>query len=195
MDSKTAGAAGNKRRRGPKKATPRQLENVALWYLQRFAASTESLRRVLVRRVEKSVRAHGTDRTEGIAAIEDIIARFVRTGLLDDRTYAAARASSLHRCGVSAHGIRARLRAKGVGHDDIEGALGGLRDEAAEPDFAAAVAYARRRRIGPYRTRGNRVALRERDLAALARQGFDYDTARRVVDASDTDALEADAGA
>jgi len=181
-------------RRGPKRATAKHLENAALWYLQRFAASAESLRRVLLRRVEKSARAHGTDRAEGAAIVEDIVARFRRTGLLDDRTYASGRALSLHRRGVSANGIHARLRAKGVAAEDIDAALAGLADEAVEPELAAAMAYARRRRIGPYRTRGDRDQMRERDLAALARQGFDYDTARTVIDARDIADLEAEAG-
>ena len=181
-------------RRQPKKATAKHLENVALWYLQRFAASADSLRRVLLRRVERSARAHGTDREEGAVLVEDIVARFRASGLLDDRLYAEGRARSLHRRGISARAIGVRLRAKGVGADDIDAALAALTDEAPEPDLAAAIAYARRRRIGPYRTRGDRAELRERDLAALARQGFAYDTARRVIEADSAAALEAEVG-
>lgn len=178
--------------RAPKKATAKHLENVALWYLQRFAASADSLRRVLLRRVEKSARAHDTDRAEGAALIEDIVARFRRSGLLDDRAYAQGRTLSLHRRGVPARGIRARLRAKGVDTEDIDAALAALDDETAEPDFAAAIAYARRRRIGPYRKQADRAESRERDLAALARQGFDYGIARRVIEADNAAALEAE---
>lgn len=181
-------------RRPPKKATARHLENVALWYLQRFAASADSLRRVLMRRVEKSARAHDTDRDEGAAFVEDIIARFRRSGLLDDRVYAEGRTLSLHRRGISTRGIRARLAAKGVGAEDIGAALAVLRDQTADPDLAAAIAYARRRRIGPYRTRGDREEMRERDLAALARQGFGYDIARRVIEALDIGELEEETG-
>ena len=187
-----AARAGKTERRPPKKATAKHLENVALWYLQRFAASADSLRRVLMRRVEKSARAHDTDREEGAAFVEDIIARFRRSGLLDDRVYAEGRTLSLHRRGISTHGIRARLAAKGVGADDIDAALAMLRDETNDPDLTAAIAYARRRRIGPWRTRGDREERRERDLAALARQGFGYDIARRVIEARDIDELEAE---
>ena len=176
-------------RRPPKKATAKHLENVALWYLQRFAASAGSLRRVLMRRVEKSARAHDTDREEGAGLVEDIIARFRATGLVDDRVYAEGRTLSLHRRGVSIRVIRARLAAKGVGAADIDAALATLHNETAAPDLAAAIAYARRRRIGPYRTRGDREEMRERDLAALARQGFGYDIARRVIAADDPEEL------
>lgn len=179
-------------RKLPKKATAKNLENVALWYLQRFAASAESLRRVLMRRVEKSVRAHDTDREEGAALVEEIVVRFCASGLLNDMLYAEGRALSLHRRGVSTRGIRARLAAKGIGAQDIDAALAALRDETDEPDLAAAIAYARRRRIGPWRTRGDRAELRERDLAALARLGFDYDIARRVIDALTGDELESE---
>jgi len=179
-------------RRAPKKATAKHLENVALWYLQRFAASADSLRKVLMRRVEKSARAHDTDREEGTSLVEEIITRFRSSGLLDDLVYAEGRTRSLHRRGVSTRGIRARLAAKGVGADDIDAALAALLDETPEPDLTAAIAYARRRRIGPWRKGDDRDERRERDLAALARQGFGYDTARRVIEAESVAALEED---
>lgn len=188
-DSSGTGKPG---RRPPKKATAKHLENVALWYLQRFAASADSLRLVLMRRVDKSARAHDTDRAEGAAFVEDIVARFRASGLLDDRVYAEGRARSLHRRGLSVRGIWARLRAKGVGAEDIEAALAVLSEDAPDPDLTAAIAYASRRRIGPYRRGGDREAMRERDLAALARQGFTYDTARKVIEADDVTALEAE---
>ncbi len=177
-------------RRVPKKATQKHLENVALWYLRRFAASAESLRRVLMRRVEKSARAHDTGRAAGAATIEDIIARYRETGLLDDAAFALARAASLHRRGASIRGIRAKLAAKGVGVADIEAALAELARDGTEPDIAAAAAYVRRRRIGPWRAPELRDEFRERDLATLARRGFGYDTALRVIGAGNADELE-----
>ena len=64
-----------------------------------------------------------------------------------------------------------------------------------DPELAAALTYARRRRIGPYRPAGDRAAARARDLAALSRQGFDYDVARRVIDADDPEDLVREAEA
>ena len=45
------------------------------------------------------------------------------------------------------------------------------------------MALARRRRLGPWRSGPERAARRDRDLAALARAGFDLQTARAVIDA------------
>lgn len=177
------------RRSAPRKATPKYLENAALYYLERFATSAENLRRVLMRKVDKSVRAHGTDRDEGAAAIAGIVERFIRSGLLDDAAYARARVASLRRRGDGARTIHAKLRAKGVAKAEIDAALAGhAEDEGGEgAEMAAAARLARRRKLGPYRDPAARADRRERDLAALARAGFSYDVARTVIDGGGED--------
>lgn len=185
-----------RRRRGPRKATPKSLENAAAYYLQRFATSRAHLRRVLMRRVERSVRAHGTDRDEGARAIEEILDKFERLGLLDDAAYAEMRVRSLRRRGASVRMIAVQLRQKGLDAEAIEAALekADSETEAEDPEFAAAATLARKRRLGPYRPEAARKEAREKDLAALARAGFSYDTALSVIDAETTEELE-DGGA
>ena len=82
-----------RKRRGPRKATPKHLENAALHYLGRFASSAANLKRVLMRKVQRSARFHGTDVDEGRTTVERLVARFARAGLIDDEAYAAARRS------------------------------------------------------------------------------------------------------
>ena len=60
------------------------------------------------------------------------------------------RVGGLHRRGTSRRLIRHRL-ALSVPEDDIEAALETLVEEFVDPDRHAAIAYARRRRIGPWR--------------------------------------------
>ncbi len=194
------------KRRGPHKATPKYLRNSALYYLERYASSSGHLRRLLLAKVARSARAHGADpeigpeidpeagAEVGEVAVEALIAELLGAGLLDDARYAGERARVLHRRGASARAIRAALLAKEIEADDIERALAGLREEAAEPELAAALAYARRRRLGPYRDPAARKSRREKDLAALGRQGFGYDLARRVIETNDLAELEDAAG-
>ena len=181
-------------RKKPRKATPRSLENGALYYLERFATSAENLRRVLMRRVEKSVRAHDTDRGEGAQAVDDIVARFIRSGLLDDGAYARARVTTFRRQGNAARSIRVKLRAKGVAADIIDQALATHAAEADGEDAERAAAWrlAKRRKLGPFNTKGDREDRHEKDLAALARAGFSYDVARSVVDADSPDDFSVD---
>ena len=49
---------------------------------------------------------------------------------------------------------------------------------------AAALAFARRRRLGPFGERPNDPKGREKQLAALVRAGHDFDTARALIDAA-----------
>lgn len=123
-------------------------------------------------------------------AIDALIARYLSSGLLDDRRYAEAQAASLQRRGASRHSIRQRLAAKGVGRDLVGEALEGLETDAATSELSAACALARRRRLGPYRAAGTRGAHRQKDLATLARAGFSLDIARQVLGARDPAALE-----
>lgn len=182
-------------RKLPRKVSAQSLENVALYYLARFSAPSAHLRRVLLRRVEQSVRAHDTDPAEGHRLVDALIERFCRSGLLDDTAYAAGKARSLRRRGTSRVVIGRSLRAKGLSAEQVERAMAGLADEAAaasgaDSDVIAAARLAQRKRLGPFRAAA-RADARNRDMAALARAGFSYDVARRTIDAESADTLEA----
>jgi len=164
---------------------PELLERWALGYLGRYASSAENLRRVLMRRAR---RYSSETAQQAEVLIEALIVRYRESGLLDDAAYAAARVESLRRRGDSLKAIRARLAAKGVSAEVAVDAVAGLRDSAIDPDVTAACAFARRRRIGPFR-RGS--ADRQRELAAFARAGFGRRVAQAVLACADENAIEA----
>jgi regulatory protein len=166
-----------KRRALPRAVTPAYLERAALAYVARFASSAENLRRVLRRKVERRCRARDEEAGPFLALVDEVVARTVRGGFVDDRRYAEARAATLRRRGGSARAIAAKLAGKGLARDTVAEVLAGGEDE----ELAAAHALARRRRLGPYRTAG-RAEFREKDLAALARAGFAFAVARQVID-------------
>jgi len=176
--------------RPPKPVTPASLEAAALFYLGRFAATRETLRRVLMRRVLRAARAGVSDAVEAERWVAALVARLAGSGAVDDGAFAAGRARSLQRQGRPRRVIAQALAAKGVGGEDAQAALAALEEGGAEPDLVAAVAFARRRRLGPFR-RAERAERRLRDLAAMGRAGFPPGLARRVVDAADEAALEA----
>ncbi|MFN4284285.1 MAG: regulatory protein RecX [Alphaproteobacteria bacterium] len=193
---RNAAAAKRAPSRGPKpvkKATAQYLENAALYYLGRFSAASGHLRRLLVQRVDRSAKAHGTDPIQGRDMVDKLIARFLASGILDDAAYAAGKARSLRRRGASRGVIAQKLRAKSVAPERIAEAVGAADADAiqdgADAELNAAWRLARRKRIGPYRAKPEmRAELRTRDMAALARGGFSYDVARRVIDADAQDA-------
>jgi regulatory protein len=183
--SATAGGAGP--------LTAAALHEAALDYLACYAASTARLRRVLERRV----RRRRPDR-DGIEAarktIAEVIAKLTAQGYLGDERYAAARVESLVRQGRSRRWIEARLAADGIAPALIRAAVEGLAQAGAETELAAAIAFAKRRRLGPFRIRKRRSdddpkAQAGKEMAALARAGFDRRTARTVLEAPSAEAL------
>lgn len=176
----------------PPAITDSALEKSALFYLERYAASSGQLRRVLLRRIKRAemLGAEAVEIESARRQIEMLIERYLASGLLDDRRFAASQAQSLQRRGASRRRIRQRLAAKGVDRDFVEDALGTMEPEGETSELAAACVLARRRRLGPYRAAGVRQEFRQRDLATLARAGFSLDVARRVLAAGDPEALE-----
>ncbi len=174
-----------KPRRTPRNVSRASIENVALHYLERFASSAENLRRVLTRRVERAARFHEVDRDEAAAWIAEVVDKLRGLGLLDDRAYAEMRVASLRRRGSSERMIRGKLLQKGVDPALVSASI----ESDPADDTGAAAAFARRRRIGPYRASARREH-RDRDLATLSRAGFSYDVALRIVDAESAAALE-----
>jgi len=171
--------------------THRQLEIAALHYLRRYASSAENLRRVLMRRLARAgLRPDDPDYRAAESSIDEIVSRLRASGVLDDAAYAEAQAASLNRRGVPVRVIGSRLAAKGVRAEIFDAALAALREEIVDVDFKAAASLARRRRLGPYRMVAERAAAREKDMAALARAGFSYEIARRVIDADNAESLE-----
>jgi len=144
------------------------LRRAAMAYLTRYASSSANLEKVLVRKARR--RGIEVDSVR----LEPVIASAIRSGLLDDEAYAAAKTASLRRQGRSSMAVRARLGAKGLGRSAVEVALAGdMTDEQAVELFA------RRKRLGRYRI-DQTDETRRRDLAALARAGFSYGLARRI---------------
>jgi regulatory protein len=172
--------------------TAERLEKSALAYLERFESSAETLRRVLRRRVERAVREGVGERAEGLALVEATVAKMVRLGLVDDRRFAENKVASLHRAGRSARAIRLRLASKGIDAALVDAAVARRSDDAEHAELEAALALARRRRLGPFRPAAERDAARAKDLAALGRAGFSYALARRVVLAASGEELEAE---
>jgi len=182
----------------PRRVTRDYLMNYATWYLERFAASRARLEKLMRGKIRLSVAEYGTDPEEAVQWMNSVLSACEKAGFINDDAYARGRARSLLRKGKAMRVIAADLSARGIASEQIDDAIRDLRAEAdqaayeevrgTDPNIAAAAAYARRRRLGPWRRPDIREEKREKDMAALARQGFGYDTATRIIN-SDLDEL------
>jgi regulatory protein len=174
------------------------IEEWALGYLGRYASTAENLRQVLRRRVRRRLALGRAGDLEDAAAIrkliDTLVARYRETALVNDAAYAAGRARRGVTQGRSLRRIAAGLAAKGVGAADAAAAIAALRDETTDPDLAAAIAFARRRHFGLFRTdqRPREPGeLHRAELAAFARAGFTRRTAETVLACPDEPAVQA----
>jgi len=176
------GMVADRSYRAPKRLAPNDMRELALKHLDRFATSKRRLREILKRRAVRSTQHHGGDPTAFFDAIENTLDWLERKGLLSDQGYAGAKARALIGRGHSKQRIMANLLAKGIDPDTARSALDELADEFGDAELAAARAYAKRRRLGPYRRNAAEpTELRERDMAAMARAGFSLEVARKAL--------------
>lgn len=167
----------------PRPVSAEWLFRAGAHYLERYSASVEGLRRVLLRKVRRRAEARGEAAADFEPLVEEAVARFVELKLVDDRLFAEAKLRSFRRRGTSARATEMKLREKGVDRETVAAVM------EAEPidERAGAHALARRRRLGPHRTR-DRAERRDRDVAALMRAGFGYADAAAAIDAEPEEA-------
>lgn len=176
----------------PKKISDRYLYNAGLYYLKRYTASCAHFKTVMGRKIKTSCAYHTDQDFEACSAMLDsVTARLVDEGFLNDTAYTRGMVTSLRRRGRSKQMIFRTLQAKGLDRDLIADTLAQIDQafmhetstEDHSADMKAALIHARRKKIGPYaKERTNENPLYKRGLASLARAGFSYDIARRVMD-------------
>ena len=158
-------------RRPPKPLDAAALDRLALRYVERFATTRAKLATYLTRKI----RERGW---EGAAADPAAIAeRMAMLGYVDDRAFAEARARSVTRRGLGGRRVADALRAAGIDQADAEAAAPIIDAGALD----AALAFARRRRIGPFGGCEPDRQVREKQLAAMIRGGHDFALARKIV--------------
>jgi regulatory protein len=171
--------------KGPPNVSRAGLEAAALRYLERFDCSVGRLRKVLGERVRRAQRFGADGAAAAPAIIEEILERYQASGLVDDQRFAKNFAERQRERGASRRMIEMKLRTRGITQEMIDSLL--PRTESRGADLEAAQAFAKRRRLGPHRSPELRALNQRKDLAALARAGFDFETALRVIGRSSTD--------
>ena len=173
-------ASKSRERRAPRPIDAARLDELALAYAARFAVSAAKLGDYLRRKLRE--RGWAGEAEPPVAAI---VARFVAAGYVDDAAYARAKTGSMLRRGLGMRRVRAALDAAGVGEEDRSDA-----DPGEGEARRAALAFTRKRRLGPFGAPPVDRQAREKQIAAMLRAGHPLDTARFLVDAASVEAAE-----
>ena len=151
----------------------KQLQELALRYVSRYATTRAKLGAYLARKIRE--RGWGdTDEPD----TEAITSRFAELGYIDDAAFALSKSRSLAARGYGKRRLLEKLYGAGV---DEEGSRA-ARAHADEEAVSAALRFAERRKIGPFAlARSNDRREQDRALATMVRAGHGFALARAIV--------------
>jgi len=138
------------------------LERLALRYVERYATTRGRLAAYLQRKIRE--RGWAAEVPADCQALADKLAGL---GYIDDRAFAETRAAAMARRGLGARRVNQALRFAGIESEDAEAVAPAIAAEST----ASALAFARRRRIGPFAREAPDRQGRERQVAAMVRAG------------------------
>ena len=101
---------------------------------------------------------------------------------LSDKFYSESKAKSLIQRGTSINKIRNYLISKGINDTHIKETISKIKEKNEDQDFFSAIKLCKKKRIGPSRTDDNRSLFYKKDISLLARNGFDFETSKKVMD-------------
>ena len=84
--------------------------------------------------------------------------------------------------GNSINKIRNYLIGKGIDDEFIKETVDKIKDQNSDQDFFSAIKLCKKKRIGPARVEDNRPLFYKKDISLLARNGFDFETSKKVMD-------------
>jgi regulatory protein len=162
-------------RRQPRPYDEQSLAQAALDYAARYATTRAKLASYLRRKLREKGWAG-----EESPPVDHLVERFADRGFVNDELFARARADSLTRRGYGVRRIETVLRSAGIEGDLIDA----CRDQVEPSAEDAALAFARRRRLGPFSQYPQDVVQNRKALAAMLRAGHDFDIARKILAAT-----------
>ena len=74
------------------------------------------------------------------------------------------------------------LIGKGINQEFIKNTVNKIKENNYDQDFFSAIKICKKKRIGPSRDENNRTLFYQKDIAILARSGFDFETSKKVMD-------------
>ena len=168
-----------------KPMTQKRLYNITLFYLSKYEASSEKVRQMLRRRLEKAVFNGEEIPVEAPQWIENIIQKMITLHYIDDSRYTENQVRILSSQGKSENFIICKLQQSGISADLTRSFL----EKQDESDIDRAVNWLKHHRKGGFRTHFPQTdeeirLIYQKDMAALGRAGFSYQTAKEALSQS-----------
>ena len=169
--------------------TVEEMRNFAFVYVEKYAPSKQQLKTYLLKKYLKA--SVPNVKKQDIANLIDIVlSDLEKNKFINDKFYSDSKAKSMIQRGSSINKIRSYLFAKGIDEEFIKQTIEKINDDNSDQDFFSAVKLCKKKRIGPARTEDNRPLFYKKDISLLARNGFDFETSKKVMDIKKEDFLK-----
>ena len=122
--------------------------------------------------------------------IDIVLSDLEKNKFINDKFYSESKAKSMIQRGNSINKIRNYLIGKGVKDQFIKDTVNKINENNSDQDFFSAIKVCKKKRIGPARTEDNRPLFFKKDISLLARNGFDFETSKKVMDIEKDDFLK-----
>ncbi len=122
--------------------------------------------------------------------IDIVLSDLEKNKFINDKFYSESKAKSMIRRGSSINKIRNYLIGKGVNDEFIKDTVNKINEDNSDQDFFSAIKICKKKRIGPARIDDNRPLFYKKDISLLARNGFDFETSKKVMELKKDDYLK-----
>jgi len=171
------------------KVTVEEMRNFAFAYVEKYAPSKQQLKTYLLKKYLKTS-VPNVKKQDVSNLIDIVLSDLEKNRFINDKFYSESKARSMIQRGNSINKIRNYLVGKGIQDEFIKETVNKIKDDNSDQDFYSAIKICKKKRIGPARTEDNRPLFYKKDISLLARNGFDFETSKKVMDIDKDDYLK-----
>ena len=171
------------------KVTVEEMRNFAFNYVEKYAPSKQQLKTYLLKKYLKTSSIN-VKKQDVINLIDILLSDLENSKFINDKFYSESKAKSMIQRGNSINKIRSYLIGKGISDKFIKDTVNKIHDDNSDQDFFSAIKLCKKKKIGPARIEENRSLFYKKDISLLARNGFDFETSKKVMNIEREDFLK-----
>ena len=178
-----------KNRKKTLEVTVEEMRNFSFSYIEKYAPSKQQLKTYLLKKYLRF--SLPSVKKEDITNLIDIVLiDLEKTKFISDKFYSESKSRSLIQKGSSINKIRSYLFSKGIDDSYIKETIDKIKEDNSDQDFFSGIKICKKKRIGPARIEDNRPLFYKKDISLLARNGFGFETSKRIMDIDKDDYIK-----
>jgi regulatory protein len=169
--------------------TMEEMRNFSFVYIEKYAPSKQQLRTYLLKKYLKA-NLPNVKKQDITDLIDIVLVDLEKSKFISDKFYSESKSRSLIQRGNSINKIRYYLMGKGINETYIKESIEKIKEDNSDQDFFSGIKICKKKRIGPARAEDNRPLFYKKDISLLARNGFDFQTSKRIMDIEQSEYLK-----